>query len=100
MDEKHKVLYDALTIAGGSPAGEDCGFLVPEDIDNTIRELRRDFSPLADLFNVEAVSSNSGWRVVDTAPTTGMTALTSEIPEDGIAQDDQPAVAPREGSVG
>ena len=34
--------------------------------------------------------ANTGWRVVDTAPTTGMTALTSEIPEDGIAQDDQP----------
>ena len=93
IDETHKVLYDALTIAGGSPAGEDGGFLVPEDIDNTIRELRRDFSPLSDLFNVEAVSSNTGWRVVDTAPTTGMTALTSEIPEDGIAQDDQPAFA-------
>lgn len=93
IDETHKVLYDALTIAGGSPAGEDGGFLVPEDIDNMIRELRRDFSPLSDLFNVEAVSSNTGWRVVDTAPTTGMTALTSEIPEDGIAQDDQPAFA-------
>ena len=93
IDETHKVLYDALTIAGGSPAGEDGGFLVPEDIDNTIRELRRDFSPLSDLFNVEAVSSNTGWRVVDTAPTTGMTALTREIPEGGIAQDDQPAFA-------
>ena len=66
---------------------------MPEDIDNTIRELRRDFSPLADLFNVEAVNSNSGWRVVDTAPATGMTALTSEVPSAGIAQDDQPAFA-------
>ena len=93
MDEKHKVLYDALTIAGGSPAGEDGGFLVPEDIDNTIRELRRDFSPLSDLFNVEAVSSNTGWRVVDAAPATGMTALPSEVPSAGIAQDDQPAFA-------
>lgn len=58
---------------------------MPEDIDNTIRELRRDFSPLSDLFNVEAVSSNTGWRVVDTAPTTGHDRATSEIPEDGIA---------------
>ena len=88
IDETHKVLYDALTIAGGSPAGEDGGFLVPEDIDNTIRELRRDFSPLSDLFNVEAVSSNTGWRVVDAAPATGMTALPSEVPSAGIAQDD------------
>lgn len=88
--EKHKVLYDALTIAGGDPAGEDGGFLVPEDIDNTIRERRRDLSPLADLFSVEPTSANSGWRVMDASPTAGMTALTSEIPSGGIATDDQP----------
>ena len=34
--DKHKVLYDALTIAGGDPAGEDGGFLVPEDIDRSM----------------------------------------------------------------
>ena len=92
-DERHKVLYDALTIAGGNPAGEDGGFLVPEDIDHSIREYRREFGPLSDLFNVESVSTNSGWRVVDNAPTTGMTALTSEIPAGGIPQDDEPSFA-------
>ena len=92
-DEKHKVLYDALTIGGGSPAGEDGGFLVPEDIDHSIRERRRELNPLADLFTVETVNTNSGWRVMDKAPTTGMTALTSEIPSGGIAQDDQPEFA-------
>lgn len=90
QSEKHKVLYDALTIGGGTTPGEDGGFLVPEDIDHSIRERRRDLSPLADLFNVETTSSNSGWRVVDTAPTVGMTALTSEVPAGGIAMDDQP----------
>lgn len=80
QSEKHKVLYDAMTIAGGDPAGEDGGFLVPEDIDNTILERRRAMSPLADLFNVETTSANSGWRVMDNAPTEGMTALTSEVP--------------------
>lgn len=93
QSEKHKVLYDALTISGGSPAGEDGGFLVPEDIDHAIRERRRSLFPLSDLFNVETTNSNSGWRVVDKAPTTGMTALTSEIPTGGIAMDDQPEFA-------
>ena len=60
QSEKHKVLFDAMTIAGGDPAGEDGGFLVPEDIDNTIRERRRNLSPLADLFSVETTSANSG----------------------------------------
>jgi len=93
QNEKHKVLYDALTIAGGTTPGEDGGFLVPEDIDHTIRERRRTLSPLADLFNVETTNANSGWRVMDKAPTKGMTALTSEIPTGGIPMDDQPEFA-------
>lgn len=76
--DKHKVLYDALTIAGGDPAGEDGGFLVPEDIDRNIREYSRALDPLEDLFNVENTSSNSGWRVVAPDPTKGMTKLTGE----------------------
>lgn len=89
-DETHKVLYDALTIGGGSTPGEDGGFLVPEDIDHAIRERRRSLSPLSELFTVETTSANSGWRVMDKAPTKGMTALTSEIPAGGIPTDDQP----------
>lgn len=89
-DETHKVLYDALTIGGGATPGEDGGFLVPEDIDHTIRERRRALSPLSDLFTVETTNTNSGWRVMDKTPTKGMTALTSEIPTGGVAQDDQP----------
>lgn len=81
--EKYNVLYDALTISGGDTPGEDGGFLVPEDIDHQIHELRRTLNPLADLFNVETVSTNSGWRVMDNAPETGMTAVDEmgEIPE-------------------
>ena len=89
--EQAKILYDALTIAGGDPAGEDGGFLVPDDVDTQIREKRRQLHPLADLFTVEPVMANSGWRVMDLAPSTGMTALTSEIPSGSIAQDDQPS---------
>lgn len=89
-DETHKVLYDALTIGGGATPGEDGGFLVPEDIDHTIRERRRALSPLSDLFTVETTNTNSGWRVMDKTPTKGMTALTSEIPTGGVPEDDQP----------
>lgn len=87
-DEHCRVLYDALTIGGGDPAGEDGGFLVPEDIDHTIRELRRTLNPLADLFTVEPVSTSSGWRVQDKAPTTGMSAVDEMAI---VPQNDQPA---------
>lgn len=92
-DETHKVLYDALTIGGGTTPGEDGGFLVPEDIDHTIRERRRALNPLSELFTVETTNANSGWRVMDKAPTKGMTALTSEIPTGGVPMDDQPEFA-------
>jgi len=81
--EAYNVLYDALTIGGGDTPGEDGGFLVPEDIDHQINEVRRTLNPLAPLFGAETVSTNSGWRVMDTAPTTGMTAVDemAQIPE-------------------
>lgn len=85
--EKYNVLYDALTISGGDPAGEDGGFLVPEDVNNQIIEMRRELNPLADLFTVETVGTNSGWRVMDNAPTEGMQAV-DEMGE--IGNGDQP----------
>ncbi len=90
-DESLKPVYDALTIGGGATPGEDGGFLVPEDIDNLVRERRRQLFPLSELFTVEPTSANSGWRVMDAAPKKGMTALVSEIPASGIPEDDQPA---------
>ena len=74
-NENVKILYDALTEGGGDPVGTDGGFLVPEDIDNSIRELRRELNPLAPLFTEETVSTNSGWRVIDTAPTAAMPSI-------------------------
>lgn len=89
--EEHRILYDALTIAGGS--GADGGFLVPTDMDTSIRELMRDMRPLRDLVSVEYVSTNSGWRVTDKAPTKGFTKLASEVPTAGVPKDDQPSFA-------
>ena len=74
-DERCKILYDAMTEGGGDPAGEDGGFLVPVDIDNTIRELRRELNPLAELFNAETVTAPTGWRVIDTAPSSAMPSI-------------------------
>ena len=74
-DERCKILYDAMTEGGGDPVGEDGGFLVPVDIDNTIRELRRELNPLAELFNTETVTAPTGWRVIDTAPSSAMPSI-------------------------
>lgn len=74
-NENVKILFDALTEGGGNPAGSDGGFLVPEDIDHTIRELRRELNPLAPLFTEESVTAPTGWRVIDTAPTAAMPAI-------------------------
>ena len=74
-NENVKILFDALTEGGGDPVGTDGGFLVPEDIDNSIRELRRELNPLAPYFTEETVSTNSGWRVIDTAPSSAMPSI-------------------------
>ena len=74
-NEKVSILYDALTEGGGATPGEDGGFLVPIDIDNSIRELRRELNPLAPLFTEESVTAPTGWRVMDTAPTSAMPSI-------------------------
>ena len=88
--EKYRILLDAMTEGGGSPAGSAGGFLVPADVDVTIREQQRNLVRLADLFDVQTVGSNSGTRTKDVAPTTGFTALTGEATANAVAQDDQP----------
>lgn len=85
---QHKILYDALTIGGGSTPGEDGGFLVPEEIDHAIHEYSRAVMPLADLFGQMTVNSNSGWFPVATTPSKGMTKMGSEVTQ--ITTSEQP----------
>lgn len=85
---QHKILYDALTIGGGSTPGEDGGFLVPEEIDHAIHEYSREVMPLADLFGQMTVNSNSGWFPVATNPSKGMTKMGSEVTQ--ITTSEQP----------
>lgn len=89
--DKLQPLYNALTIAGGSPAGTDGGFLVPIDMDNMIHEVKRALNPLAPLFDVQTVSTSTGWRIKDTKPTTGFTKLDGELTP--VPANDQPAFA-------
>lgn len=85
---QHKILYDALTIGGGSTPGEDGGFLVPEEIDHAIHEYSRAVMPLADLLGQMTVNSNSGWFPVATNLSKGMTKMGSEATQ--ITTSEQP----------
>lgn len=87
-DDRKGILLDALTETGGTPEGANGGFLVPEDVETSIRELRRAFNPMADLFTVETVTTRTGFRVLDAAAAKGFTKI-NEMGE--IPQDDQPA---------
>ena len=83
--EETKVLYDALTIGGGDPVGTDGGYLVPEDIDHSIRELQRDLNPLREFFATETVNTQSGWRVKENSSITGFSSVneTAQVPRNG-----------------
>lgn len=78
----------------GTPA--DGGLIVPSDIQTMIREQMRALNPLSELFTVETVSTNTGSRVRDTAPTSGFTKV-SEMGT--ISEDDKPAFAKVEFTV-
>lgn len=63
--EKFSILHKALTVGGGTPTGSDGGFLVPIDFDNAIIREVKDYLDLSTLFNVETVSTMTGWRAVE-----------------------------------
>ena len=65
--EPFKVLMDALSETGGSPAGSEGGFLLPVDFDNMINEQKRQAVDLSPYVNVEQVTAYSGWRAYEVA---------------------------------
>ena len=65
--EEYNPLTKALTITGGSTAGEDGGFLVPLDFDKKIIQETKDFFDISALCNHEMVTTNTGWRAVEVA---------------------------------
>lgn len=64
-NEAFAPLYKALTVSGGDPAGSDGGFLVPVEFDNAIIRASKEYLDLSTLFNVETVTTPTGWRAVE-----------------------------------
>jgi HK97 family phage major capsid protein len=78
--ERFPRLMNALTETGGSPAGEDGGFLNPVDFDNRIIELMREYVDLANSINTEDVTTLTGWRVIEQfAAALPLTKTTTEL---------------------
>lgn len=65
--EGYEILHKALTVTGGTTAGEDGGYLVPKDFDDAIIRETKDYVDLSSLFNVETVNTYSGWRAIEVA---------------------------------
>jgi HK97 family phage major capsid protein len=78
--ERYSRLVNSLTETGGSPAGEDGGFLNPVDFDNRIYELMRQYVDLGGFVNFETVTTLTGWRVIEQfAAALPLTKTTSEL---------------------
>lgn len=85
--EDLKPLYKALSESGGTPAGADGGFLAPIDFDNQIQRLEKEYLDLSAFFNMETVTTLSGWRVVED----GTPKALPKVAELGIiGKEDQP----------
>lgn len=86
--EGYEILHKALTVTGGTTAGEDGGYLVPKDFDDAIVRETKDYVDLSSLFNVETVNAYSGWRAIEVA------GLRTKLPQVGentaIGKNNQP----------
>lgn len=88
--DRYARLVNALTETGGSPAGEDGGFLDPISFDNRIHELMREYVDLGNYVNVEDVTTLTGWRVIEQfAAALPLTKVTTEL-EVRTAEGEQP----------
>lgn len=81
--DHYGLLLNALT----EGVNENGGFLVPVDLQTAINEQVRQMVSLRNLVTVEPVTTLTGYRVIDKAPTKGF-SLVAEMGE--IPLDDQP----------
>lgn len=88
-NEEFAPLQKALTISGGATPGEDGGFLVPLDFEETVLRLAKEYVDLSKLVNVEHVLYNSGWRAVETSA--ARKALTKVGEAQPLGKNDQPS---------
>lgn len=78
----------AMTL-GEDPSGAtgaDGGFLAPVDFDNQVIALAKEYIDLSSMVSVENVSTNTGWRVVDTTGTRTPLTKIGEMAEIGEGQ--------------
>ena len=96
--ENRDIVHRAVKNEGGMTEGTpaDGGLIVPSDIQTMIREQMRALNPLSVLFATENVSTNTGSRVMDTAPTKGFTKVAEMA---AISKDDKPAFSKIEFTV-
>jgi HK97 family phage major capsid protein len=84
-EQRYGLLINALTETGGTPTGDEGGYLVPVEFDGKIHELMREYVDLADFVNVENVNTLSGWRAVEAfaaaLPLTKHTEMTEKTGE-------------------
>jgi HK97 family phage major capsid protein len=66
--EPYRLLLDALTETGGSPAGAEGGLLLPVDFDTMIGEYQRLAVDLAPYTAIEDVTTLAGWRAMEVGP--------------------------------
>ena len=93
-DIVHRAVKNEGGMTEGTPA--DGGLIVPSDIQTMIHEQMRALNPLSVLFATENVSTNTGSRVMDTAPTKGFTKVAEMA---AISKDDKPAFSKIEFTV-
>lgn len=96
--ENRDIVHRAVKNEGGMTEGTpaDGGLIVPSDIQTMIHEQMRALNPLSVLFATENVSTNTGSRVMDTAPTKGFTKVAEMA---AISKDDKPAFSKIEFTV-
>ena len=83
-------LMKALQETGGSPEGSDGGFLVPQDFDNMIHQMEKEYLDLSQFFTVEQVTTLSGWRAVENGTRKKLPKIAEMAT---IGKDDQPKFA-------
>ena len=93
-DIVHRAVKNEGGMTEGTPA--DGGLIVPSDIQTMIHEQMRALNPLSVLFATENVSTNTGSRVMDTAPTKGFIKVAEMA---AISKDDKPAFSKIEFTV-
>lgn len=93
-DIVHRAVKNEGGMTEGTPA--DGGLIVPSDIQTMIHEQMRALNPLSVLFATENVSTNTGSRVMDTAPTKGFTKVAEMA---AISKDDKPVFSKIEFTV-